>query len=172
MLQREHEIKKRLSTLTRRRCRTLKDFISPLQTFISPLYKSVTNSNVASCSLIVENDILPFQGGLVFTATPPGKKFTFGTEGLSSGELTLANMAFFLAVNYFLQSPFVIFDETDTHLDRLNLQKYVKLTERLVQKGQMVFITHKEPVFSRMDTLIGVTKAPGKASEVFSLDQL
>lgn len=80
-------------------------------------------------------------------------------------------MAFFLAVNYFLDSPFVVFDETDSHLDRINLSRYVKLTDKLGQTGQIVFVTHREPVYSRMDTLIGVSKAPGNGSQIFTLDQ-
>jgi chromosome segregation ATPase len=123
----------------------------------------------AQCSILVENETHPFKGGLVYNATPPGKKFGFGTEGLSSGELSLANLCFFLAVNEALNSPFVVFDESDAHLDVDNIKKYASMIRRLIKQQQVLFISHKPAVFSQAQSLIGVTRAPQNSSLVLSL---
>jgi chromosome segregation ATPase len=48
---------------------------------------------------LVENPFKPYEKGVLFTAIPPGKLYTYGTDSLSSGETSLANLAMFIAIN-------------------------------------------------------------------------
>ena len=169
LLSKEKRIRKSQLELFKQRKRTLEDFLKPLNLYLNPFYRVINCSDQASCSILVENQTHPFEGGLVFNATPPGKKFGFGTEGLSSGELTLANLCFFLTINEVLRSPFVVFDESDAHLDVENLKKYASMIKKLREKLQVLFITHKPALFDLPDGLIGVTRAPNHSSRIVSL---
>ena len=136
---------------------------------MNPFYRIINCNEQAHCSILIENQTHPFNGGLVFNATPPNKKFGFGTEGLSSGELALANICFFLTVNSVLESPFIFFDESDANLDIDNLNKYKKMMKRIRKKQQVVYITHKRELFNTAHTLIGVTRARNDSSKILSL---
>ena len=73
---------------------------------------------VGSALLYLENTIEPFNSGIIFSPTPPRKTFVFDTEAqLSGGEKTIASLALFLAINFVLKTPFLIFDEADAYLD-------------------------------------------------------
>jgi chromosome segregation ATPase len=137
--------------------------------FLNPFYKIINQDKKSNCSILIENKTHPFKGGLLFNATPPNKKYGFGTEGLSTGELALANICFFLTVNQVLDSPFIVFDESDANLDKLNLVKYIKMMRRLRQRQQVIYISHKRSLFDHAQTLIGVTRAPNQSSKIFSL---
>jgi chromosome segregation ATPase len=70
---------------------------------------------------LIENPFKPYEKGAVFTAIPSGKPYTYGTESLSSGEASLANLALFIAINTAIGSKFILIDEIDAHLDNDNL---------------------------------------------------
>ena len=70
---------------------------------------------------MIENPFKPYEKGALFTAIPPGKPYTYGTDSLSSGESSLANLAFFITINTILNSNFILIDEIEAHLDSDNL---------------------------------------------------
>ncbi len=100
-----------------------------------------------SALLYLENAEEPFNGGVIFSPTPPRKTFVFDTEAqLSGGEKTMASLALFLAINLVLKTPFLIFDEADEYLDGNNTMRYTEvLMQFMKQRGvQCILITHKD----------------------------
>ena len=96
--------------------------------------------------------------GVIFSATPPTKKFSIGTDSLSSGEASLANLALFLAINQVKETPIIFFDEIDAHLDSENVIKFLSSVGKFSEIRQIVFISHKPFVFKKADVLLGLTR--------------
>ncbi len=128
-------------------------------------------NETAQASFIIENPFKPFLGGLIFSAIPPLKTYTIGTDSLSSGESSLANLALFLAINEVLGSSFFILDEIDANLDFDNVMKFISTFGKCAKKIQVVFVSHKPFVFKYADVLLGITKHADKNMACcFSLD--
>ena len=115
----------------------------------------------------------PYLGGILYTATPPTKRYVFDIERLSGGEKTIAGLALMISLNRVSNIPFLIMDETDGFLDQANVIKMLRYLIRLIRRDnvQSVLITHKNGIFRNSDTLVGTTFSPKKVtSECFSLD--
>ena len=69
---------------------------------------------------------MSFSKGLLLSFVPPKKNFTIGTDSLSSGESSLANLAIFICLNLYLNSRFIFLDEIDCNLDSENLGRYIE----------------------------------------------
>lgn len=158
LFSREKELKTRLEDISSKRTNILLSFLTPLSLIIPNFYKLVNCDERASASFIIENPFKPFLNGVIFNATPPTKKFSIGTEGLSTGESSLANLALFLALNEVKGSPVIMFDEIDAHLDAENVFKFVSAFGKSSSIKQVVFVSHKPFVFKRADMLLGITK--------------
>lgn len=125
----------------------LKNFLDPLMMNINHVYRFVNCDEKARASFIVENPFEYFSKGVIFQAIPPNKSYTVGTESLSSGESSLANLALFLAINELKQSPFIVLDEIDANLDQNNIYKYISAFGKYAKNKQVVFISHKPFVY-------------------------
>ena len=91
---------------------------------IDSLYKTLTFSESiggvgGSAILYLENQHEPFEGGIIYTPTPPNKKYVFdNSEQLSGGEKAMASLALFFSMNSAIGCPFILLDEVDANLDK------------------------------------------------------
>lgn len=167
---RESVLAQRLSEVSAARKSRLSGFLSPLCGCLADSFRFLCGDGRAFAGLTIENPLRPFLGGAVFSATPPSKKFSVGSEGLSAGESSLANLAMFMAINEVLGSPSMFFDEVDAHLDAENLGKFVSAIGKVSRVRQVAFVTHKSYVYRHAKILIGITKHHSLNSPVcFSL---
>ena len=159
---------KKLSSL---RTARLNSFLNPLSLIINNFYKFVNCNEEAQANFIIENPFKPFLAGIIFSAIPPKKTYTIGTDSLSSGESSLANLALFLAINEVLNSPFIILDEIDANLDFDNVMKFISTFGKFSRKVQVVFVSHKPFVYKHSEVLLGITKHAEKNMAVcYALD--
>ncbi|CAE8582315.1 unnamed protein product, partial [Polarella glacialis] len=82
---------------------------------VHPYYKSLTSYDGfdgGSAYLDLDDAEEPYNGGITFTACPPGKRF-FPMELLSGGERSMASMALLFAMHSYQPPPFMILDEVD-----------------------------------------------------------
>ncbi|CAG9322583.1 unnamed protein product [Blepharisma stoltei] len=144
---------------------------------INRIYKEMTKSSKnnyygGSALLYVEDSDEPYNGGVVYSPTPPGKRCMYEMEQLSGGEKTIAALSLLFAVHSAMPSPFYILDEIDAFLDFDNCQLLLNYLQKVAEENsQCIIITHKEDFFSNSDSLIGTTFLPLEStSKSFSLD--
>ena len=154
----EKELRVRLEEVSSVRKKTLLELLEMLQTRISRVYKHTYKDERANATFMLENNALPFADGIVFTATPPTKKFTIGTESLSSGESSMANLALFLCINDVMKSAVILFDEIDAHLDAENVFRLVNVIGKYSSRMQVAFVSHKAFSYSKASVLLGITR--------------
>ena len=52
-------------------------------------------------------------------------------DSCQGGEKTMATLSLFFAINKFLKTPFLIFDEAGAFLDQNNTKKYLEIVEKV-----------------------------------------
>lgn len=125
---------------------------------INPYYRELTSYDGytgGSAYLDLDDAEEPYNGGITFTACPPGKRF-FPMELLSGGERSMASMALLFAMHSFQPPPFMILDEVDAPFDRKNTSSLVNYLKKM--KFQCVVISLKDTFFAHSDSIIGVFK--------------
>ncbi|CAE7900982.1 psm1, partial [Symbiodinium microadriaticum] len=137
---------------------------------INPYYKELTaydGFEGGSAYLDLDDAEEPYNGGITFTACPPGKRF-FPMELLSGGERSMASMALLFALHSFRPPPFMILDEVDAPFDKKNTGSLVSYLKRL--SFQCIVISLKDTFFSHSDSIVGVYKDKAKqTSGILSL---
>jgi chromosome segregation protein len=108
----------------------------------------------ADLSLLDEND--PLNCGIEITAKPPGKQLQ-SVSLLSGGERAMTAVALLFAIYMVRPSPFCILDEVDAPLDENNINCFIGVLDRFVQRSQFIIITHNKRTIAKADILYGVT---------------
>ncbi len=98
----------------------------------------------------------PLEGGVQIVARPPGKKMENITS-LSDGERAMTAAALLFALYLEKPSPFCVLDELDAPLDDTNVDNYVNLLKRFVDRTQFIVITHNKRTMEAADRLFGIT---------------
>lgn len=125
---------------------------------VHPFYRSLTSydgNDGGSAYLDLDDAEEPYNGGITFTACPPGKRF-FPMELLSGGEKSMASMALLFAMHSYQPPPFMVLDEVDAPFDRKNTQSLVDYLKQL--EFQCLVISLKDTFFSHSDAIIGIYK--------------
>lgn len=118
-------------------------------------YKDNDIGSTNCAYLAFEGD--PFINNLKFYLMPPLKRFTEFSE-LSGGERSIAAISFLFALSSFKTPPFYIFDEVDSALDKINVER---LSEYLASTSrQHIVISLKHQLFKKAESLFGVYKCP------------
>ncbi|XP_043503389.1 structural maintenance of chromosomes protein 1A-like [Polistes fuscatus] len=104
----------------------------------------------------------------------PGKNFNF-LSSLSGGEQVFAVLALLFAMHRYEAAPFIILDEIDATLDKINVENFVNFVRSNLDLMHFIIISLKEKLFVNADNLIGVTaKQEGEILEssvfILSLD--
>jgi chromosome segregation protein len=108
------------------------------------------------------------RSGVEILVQPPRKRLQNVTL-LSSGERSLAALAFVLALDEVNPSPFTILDEVDAALDDANVDRFGQMVARLGAKRQFLVITHNHVTMSYASTLYGIHLDESGSSHLVSV---
>merc|ERR1712232_154836 len=140
------------------RIRRFMECFRHVESRVNPYYNTLTSYDGCeggSAYLDLDDAEEPYNGGITFTAQPPGKRF-FPLEMLSGGERSMASMALLFAMHSYQPPPFMVLDEVDAPFDRKNTNQLVKYLKTL--NFQTVVISLKDNFFSHSDAIIGIYK--------------
>jgi chromosome segregation protein len=111
-------------------------------------------------SLKLDNPEEPFSGGMDMIVQYPGKPPIL-VSGASSGERSVAAVAFLFAIQDFMPTSFYLFDEIDAHLDVFHVAKLSELLVEQSKKSQFVIITLKAEMADKAERVYGVYEHKG-----------
>ena len=98
--------------------------LSLLQDEIDLTYRELTRKSqyvFGKANLYIHDKVDPFKSGIDYIPNPPGKRAVYSVNQLSSGEKTIAMLAFQLTLLQKWSVPFLVLDEADAHLDEEHL---------------------------------------------------
>jgi len=133
------------------------------------LFSRMFGGGRAHLALVGSDD--PLAAGLEIYAQPPGKKLA-QLSLLSGGEQALIALSLIFAVFRCNPAPIAVLDEVDAPLDDVNVGRFCRLVEDVVQEcGTRIMIaTHHPLTMARMDRLYGVTMQERGISRLISVD--
>ena len=118
--------------------------------------------------LILEDPEEVFGGGLVIKAQPRGKKMQ-RLEAMSGGEKSLTALSFLFALQQCNPAPFYAFDEVDSALDGVNVDRLAHKIRRNSETTQFIVVSHRRPMLEQSDRAIGVSVAKTGYSKVIGV---
>ncbi len=124
----------------------------------SKYFLKLTDGGEASLKL--DNPEEPFAGGMDMIVQFPGKPPIL-VSGASSGERSVAAVAFLFAIQDFMPAAFYLFDEIDAHLDVFHVAKLSELLVDEAKKSQFVVITLKPEMANKAERIYGVYEHKG-----------
>jgi len=108
-----------------------------------------------NAALKLENPEDPFSGGVDMVVQFVGKPPIL-VSGASSGERSVAAVAFLFALQEFTPASFYLMDEIDAHLDAFHVERLGELLAEEASKSQFIVITLKPELVSKADKIYGV----------------
>lgn len=99
----------------------------------------------------------------------PGKKIK-SLHLLSGGEKALAGVALILSLIQIKAPPFCILDEVDAPLDETNTDRFINILNEVVEKTQVIIITHNKRTMAAAGTIYGITMEEPGVSKVLSVN--
>jgi chromosome segregation protein len=108
-----------------------------------------------NAALKLENPNDPFSGGVDMVVQFVGKPPIL-VNGASSGERSVAAVAFLFALQEFTPTSFYLFDEIDAHLDAFHVERLGELLAEEAGKSQFIVVTLKPEMVSKADRIYGV----------------
>jgi len=108
-----------------------------------------------NAALKLENPKDPFSGGVDMIVQFVGKPPIL-VSGASSGERSVAAVAFLFALQEFTPASFYLLDEIDAHLDAFHVEKLGELLAEEADKSQFIVVTLKPEMVSKADKIYGV----------------
>jgi len=130
------------------------------------MFTEIFNGGKADLILSDTEDVL--ESGIEIVARPPGKRLQNITL-LSGGEQTMTAVALLFAIYQVKPSPFCVLDELDAPLDESNINRFVRILQRFVERSQFIIITHNKRTISMANTLYGVTMQEQGVSRIVSV---
>ena len=130
---------------------------------IGRFFSKLTGGGEAALRL--EKPEEPFAGGIDMVVQFPGKPPIL-VSGASSGERSVAAVAFIFALQDFLPATFYLFDEVDAHLDALHVEKLGELLAEESTNSQSLVITLKPEMVSKAGRIYGVYERNGVSNVV------
>jgi len=111
-------------------------------------------------SLRLENPETPFSGGIDMVVQFPEKPPIL-VSGASSGERSVAAVAFIFALQDFTPAAFYLFDEIDAHMDAFHVAKLGELLAEDSMKSQFLVVTLKAEMVNKAERVYGVYERNG-----------
>ena len=172
-LVRQKDLKEKIDTLTLE-CKEIKEKMNGyeelkketfLKTFnnINENFKEVFHTLAeGEGQLLLENPSSPLDGGMTIEAQPREKRVQ-RLESMSGGEKSMTALAFVLAIQRYMPSPFYAFDEVDANLDTINVEHIAQMVKEQSKDTQFIVVSHRKPMIDSANRTIGVTqKEKGK----------
>lgn len=110
----------------------------------------------AQANLVLMNPDDPLESGIDIIAKPPGKKLQ-SISLLSGGERSMTAVALLFSIFQIKPSPFCVLDELDAPLDESNINRFLKVLDKFIDKSQFIIVTHSKRTMNRADVIYGVT---------------
>ncbi len=165
---RQTEMKEQIETLSKERTQILERMQGYETLKKEAFMKTYNNLNIhfkeafhelagGEGTLILENPEEPFEGGLTIDAQPRDKKRQ-RLESMSGGEKSITALAFVFAIQNYLPAPFYAFDEVDSSLDGINVEKLANLIKTQSKNTQFIVVSHRKPMIESANRTIGVTQ--------------
>ncbi|MFZ4085085.1 MAG: chromosome segregation protein SMC [Vampirovibrionia bacterium] len=114
------------------------------------------NLSFGQGQLILEDPEDIFKGGLIIKAQPRGKKMQ-RLEAMSGGEKSLTALSFLFALQQCNPAPFYAFDEVDSALDGVNVDRLAEKIQSNAKDTQFLVVSHRRPMLEKSDRAIGVS---------------
>lgn len=130
------------------------------------LFVEIFGGGHADLQLADAEDVL--ESGIEIMARPPGKQLR-GISLLSGGEQTMTAVALLFAIYQVKPSPFAVLDELDAPLDESNINRFVRILQRFLERSQFIIITHNKRTIGMADVLYGVTMQEQGVSRIVSV---
>jgi len=121
-----------------------------------------------SAKLWLSDETNVLESGIEIDVQPPGKVIK-NLAALSGGEHALVAIALYFSILAINPSPFCILDEIDSALDEANVSRFAAYLGRLVDKTQIIAITHRRGTMEAADILYGVTMQEEGVSKLLKL---
>ena len=126
--------------------------------------------------LVLEDPEEVFNGGLIIKAQPRGKKMQ-RLEAMSGGEKSLTALSFLFALQQCNPAPFYAFDEVDSALDGVNVDRLAHKIRRNShpdnkRSTQFLVVTHRRPMLEQSDRAIGVSVSTKGFSKVIGVQTI
>lgn len=146
-------ILKFIEEIERKKYRTFMEAFNRVNESLARYFSKLTGGGKASLKLEKPED--PFSGGVEMTVQFPNKPPIL-ISGASSGERSVAAVAFLFALQGLSPSSFYLFDEVDAHLDPFHVEKLGELLAEESSKSQFLVITLKPELVSKAEKIYGV----------------
>jgi chromosome segregation protein len=130
------------------------------------IFTEIFGGGQADLVLVDEANLL--ESGVDIVARPPGKKLQ-GISLLSGGEQTMTAVALLFSIYQVKPSPFAVLDELDAPLDESNINRFLIVVKRFLDRSQFIIITHNKRTIGVSDVLYGVTMQEHGVSKVVSV---
>jgi chromosome segregation protein len=130
------------------------------------IFSEIFGGGQADLVLVDEQNML--ESGVDIVARPPGKKLQ-SISLLSGGEQTMTAVALLFSIYQVKPSPFAVLDELDAPLDESNINRFLIVVQRFLDRSQFIIITHNKRTIGVSDVLYGVTMQEHGVSKVVSV---
>ena len=106
------------------------------------------------------SDKIDRKNRIIFSIVP-NQRLLKHNENLSEGERTLVVLSIFISFNYLNSPPLMILDEIDSHLDQLNLKKFIDLFKKLEKKKgwNTILISQRNSLSFYFSGFVGIYKS-------------
>ena len=162
----KNNIPERRKLLTDISDQNFKDTFEKINNEFNIVFHTLFNGGKAELRLTNPNNLL--ETGIEIIASPPGKKYK-SLSLLSGGERSLIAVCLLFSVMNIKQVPFVIFDEVESALDEVNVDKFGQYLNNYKGKTQLLIITHKKKTMEYVDLLYGITMQESGVSKLVSV---
>ena len=164
LVDQKEELEKVVTQLTEKKTRALDEIFSEVNKNFTEIYGALSNGGTAE--LIMENPENPFEGGLLISARPRGKKVYY-LNALSGGEKSLTAIAFIFAIQRYMPSPFYYLDEVDMFLDATNAGNVAAMLKNNSKYAQIIIVSLRKVTLMNSDNLYGVTMHGKGLSDIY-----
>lgn len=118
---------------------------------------------------LLEDEANPLTSGIEIIIRPPGKSVK-NINLLSGGEQSFAAVALYLALQRINPAPFCIFDEIESALDEVNVNRLGEYLKHHSEATQFIMITHRRGTMECADVIYGITMKEKGVSDYIKLD--
>ena len=138
-----------------------------INTAFGEVFEELFGGGSAKC--VLENELDPLTSGIEIIIRPPGKSIK-NINLLSGGEQSFAAVALYLALQRINPAPFCIFDEIESALDEVNVNRLGEYLKHHSASTQFIMITHRRGTMECADVIYGITMKEKGVSDYIKLD--